>query len=270
MICPMENVSEITNAYGTFKGSFNLVENNQAPWLIFLHGFPDDTTVWSYQWDALKAAHNIWCPVLYDHAFTDQINGVADFISTLPKDKKIILIGHDMGGPVACEIARKFPDAIEKVLLINTLSLGQFISRWKEPRQWMKSSYMPLFIGPLHSARWLKMFSAKFLNKTYDLGGVKKDDPLRKHTADSLDGIKRYREALKTVPSYLASSVKKLKIETHFLFGENDPFIMVPDDHELTKHFEHFTLTILPAGHWPQRTHIEEVNQWIQRKSSNG
>ena len=265
----MENVCEITNIYGTFRGRLNKLEN-KSPWLIFLHGFPDDSTAWSFQWEELKSSYNIWCPDLYMHSFTDQIKGVADFISSHSQDSKVILIGHDMGGPVACEIARKYPELIHKVLMINTLSLGQFLSRWNEPRQWIRSSYMPLFMGPLHSTKWWHKLSGKFLNLAYDLGGLEKDDPLRNHSEVSLEGIKRYREALKAAPFYLASPGKKLKVETHFLFGESDRFMILPAKDELEKYFNHFSLVSLPAGHWPQRTHSREVNQWIQRTASDG
>jgi pimeloyl-ACP methyl ester carboxylesterase len=270
MISPMEKVCEITNIYGTFKGSLNQLEKNQADWIIFLHGFPDDSSVWSNQWDDLKDTFNIWCPDLYNHQFTDQVKGIADFISTLPGNKNVILVGHDMGGPVACEIARKFPDNIQKVLLINTLSLGLFLSQLKDPRQWFKSSYMPLFMGPLHSTKWWRKFSANFLKLAYDRGGVDKNDPLRMHSPDSLEGIKRYREALKMISFDLVSPKNKVKVDTHFLFGEKDPFLTIPEENELTKHYQHFSKTIVSGSHWLQRTNRKEVTYWIQRTASNG
>lgn len=256
----MERHSEITNAYETFKGPILRHPNKNAPWLIFLHGFPDDSSTWSLQIEALKEEFQIWAPDLYSHSYSDQVNGVAEF---LKETSNACLIGHDIGGPVACEIARRFPDRVSKIFLINTLSLGLFVKRWKKPRQWMKSSYMSLFIGPMHKTGWWKKFSGLFMKTAYDLGEVGAQDPIRKNSPAVLEGIKRYREMAKTIPEQIITD--KIKIETHFLFGARDAFLLPPQKDEMKNHFQQYTVETLSAGHWPQRTHADEVNEWIKR-----
>lgn len=255
----MEKFSGITNIY-----------QQGADWLIFLHGFPDDSSVWSLQVEELKAHYNVWCPDLYSHSYSDQIKGVAEFIRNIRTEEKVCLIGHDMGGPVACEVADVLPDRISKIFLINTLSFGQFLSRWKNPRQLLKSFYMPIFMGPLHNTNWWRNFSGQFLKLAYDIGGIDATDSLRKHSSVSIQGVKRYREALLKLPGHLLSGNKMQKTETHFIFGSKDPFLVVPREAELEKHFTSYSMEVIPSNHWPQRTHAKEITGWIQRKISNG
>ncbi len=248
----MENNNEITNAYGKFKGALIRHPNKKAPWLFFLHGFPDDSQVWKQQVKELKNEYQIWSPDLYNHSFKDQIHGVSEALVNLAADSEVFIIGHDMGGPVACEVARLHPENVTKVLLINTLSVGQFIGRWKNPLQWFRSFYMPVFMGPLHSTKMWRKMAKPFL----DSGNT-----------DVLEGIKRYREVAKEIPYF--RNAPKLEVETHILFGKKDPFVLTPTEEELQNNFSNASLETLPTGHWPQKTSAPEVNQWIRKVVSH-
>lgn len=266
----MENQSEIITPYGTFKAIINRPKVKNPPLVVLFHGFPDDSTVWGHQIHALKSDFEVCVPDLYQHSFLNQVRGMASYLEAHLGGRKAILIGHDMGGPLACELARENPELISKVLLINTLSLRQFIGRWKEPRQWIKSVYMPFFAGPLHNTSWWKR-AGKFLVKSaYDKGGLDKDDPLRENSLEVLEGIKRYREIGKELPQNVMEMERRLLTETHFLFGLTDPFLVTPDLEELNRHFSNATLELLPTGHWPQRTCAGEVNNWIKKVINHG
>lgn len=206
---------------------------------------------------------------LYKHSFRDQVNGLAQFVAD-NSNRKIMIVAHDMGGPVACEIAMNNADRISKIFLINTLSLGQFIRRWHRPRQWLKSFYMPLMIGPLHNIEKWQSIGKLIRKAAYDLGGLEKSDPIRSSGLESLEGVHRYRELFLDLPSRVLCKHKRLITETHILFGTSDPFLELPDNDELKLHFENYKLKVLPAGHWVQRTHAEEVNQWIRKVINNG
>lgn len=248
----MENNIEITNAYGKFKGALIRHSNKKAPWLFFLHGFPDDSLVWKEQVADLKNEYQIWSPDLYDHAFKDQIKGVAEALSGLAAESEVFIIGHDMGGPVACEVARLNPENVKKVLLINTLSVGQFIGRWKNPRQLFRSLYMPFFMGPLHSTKMWRKLAKPFLNSG---------------NTDALEGIKRYREVALEFPHF--RNAPRLEVPAHILFGKKDPFVITPTMEELQNNFVQSTLETLPTGHWPQKTSAPEVSQWIRKVVSH-
>jgi pimeloyl-ACP methyl ester carboxylesterase len=261
----MENQSEITNAYGTFKGPLLRHPNKNAPWLIFLHGFPDDSSVWSFQIEALKDRFQIWAPDIYLHPFSHQVNGVAKFLQEIRPDAEVYIVAHDMGGPVAGEIARRFPERVSKILLINTFTLGLFLSNLKDPRQWIKSSYMTLFTGPMHSTKWWSALAGPFLKKAHDLGEVAKDDPIRNNPREVIEGIKRYREISQEIPHFLKSENKKIQVETNFLFGSRDAFLQPPKESQLQENYQKHSVETIAAGHWVQRSNASEVSEWIKR-----
>lgn len=234
-----------------FKGTLIRHADKKSPWLFFLHGFPDDSEVWKQQVEELKNDYQIWSPDLYDHPLKDQIKGVSDALEVLGGGSDVFIIGHDMGGPVACEVARLHPQKVTKVLLINTLSIPQFFGRWKRPAQWFRSLYMPIFMGPLHSTTMWRKLAKPFLENG---------------NTDVLEGIKRYREVAREIPKL--KDVPRLAVETHVLFGKEDPFVLTPTMDELLRHFEKADLETLPTGHWPQKDSPSEVNQWIRKKTN--
>lgn len=265
----MSPTYEITTAYGTFSGQHLSPGNELTPLILFLHGFPDDSDVWSHQVKELGKDFEIVALNLYKHSFRNQVNGLGQFVAD-NCNRKIMIVAHDMGGPVACEIAMNNADRISKLFLINTLSLGQFIRRWRHPRQWVKSFYMPLMIGPLHNIEKWQSIGKLIRSAAYDLGGLEKSDLIRSSGLECLEGVRLYRELFKGLPARILSEHKSLTTETHILFGTSDPFLELPQNDELSQHFENYKLKVLPAGHWVQRTHAEEVNQWIRKVINNG
>lgn len=266
----MEIHGEIITAYGTFSGIRCLPGDKDAPVVLFLHGFPDDSKVWDFQITALKNDYEVWAPDLYQHSFDDQIAGLVSHLKTYGSGRKIVLIGHDMGGPLATEIARTNPHLISKVLLLNSVSLKQFMGRWKNPKQLIMSYYIPIFAGPLHSKLWWKKAGRRFLQAAYDKGGLDKNDPIRNNSWEVLEGIQRYREVARKLSRYALETKERLQTDTYILYGINDPFLLTPDYEELKKHFKSVKLELLPTGHWPQRTCPDEVTKWIKKVIGNG
>lgn len=248
---------------GIIQGHFNPHKDQASPLLVFLHGFPDDSQVWSYQWEALKEHAFLWAPDLYNHPFVDQVALVTSFIEEHGKGRSVFIIAHDMGGPIAFEIARLKPRLMTKVLFINSLGLEQFLGRSRSYQQLFRSSYMLLFSGPLYHTSWWRGLAHKFLLLAYDKGGLPKEDSLRTNSNQVIEGIKRYRELLKEASERFKKTLNKIEVETCFLFGLSDPFLLVPTKQELNSYFIKWKLDTLSTGHWPQRELPSEVNQWI-------
>lgn len=235
--------------------------------LIFLHGFPDDSSVWEHQINFLKNDFEVMALDLYHLTFQDQIKTVTQLAKGLKDQGEVILVGHDMGGPLGCEVARFHPELISKLLLINTVSLDQFVYRWKNLNQLKRSFYVPFFAGPLHYPKILKLIGRKFLNTAYDQGRISPSDPIRNTSPETIEGVKRYREIAKILPQIVLKPRGKLSVETHFFYGSKDAFLVTPDDEELKHLFENVTLEVVKTGHWSQRTAPDEVNQWIKKKA---
>lgn len=99
------------------------------PPVVLLHGFPLDNTMWSAQLDALAAAgHRVIAPDLRgfgkstsDAPFTleslaDDVHALLSEIGALP----CALAGLSMGGYVALAYAKKYPNDLRGLILIDT------------------------------------------------------------------------------------------------------------------------------------------------------
>ena len=98
--------------------------------LVFLHGWGGDREFWKNQAAAFAGDYRI---VALDQAGhgesrTDRkdssINSLAKDVETVVKDlglKRVILIGHSMGGPVALAAAKRLPGTVVAVIGVDTL-----------------------------------------------------------------------------------------------------------------------------------------------------
>jgi pimeloyl-ACP methyl ester carboxylesterase len=261
----MTNQVEISTSCARFTGYFSRAEKQSSPLVVFLHGFPDDHRIWDLQLSELKDIADLWAPDIYQHSFRSQVQGLVEMIKREKTGRKIILVAHDMGGPLACEVARKEKGLVDQLLLINTFSIEHFIHRCAQPVQLLRSSYMPWLSGPLHKTEWWKMFAKQFVTLAYNRGGIPNDDPIRGSiNLEVIEGVKRYREIGKELPGHFSLTPRTLEVETHFLFGKDDPFLVPPSEKDLKRYYQLATIDFLFTGHWPQRTYAEDVNRKIK------
>jgi pimeloyl-ACP methyl ester carboxylesterase len=229
--------------------------------IVFLHGFPDNAEVWSYQAYHFDKSYTCVAPTIHSWKFEDQLFKLKELIGT----QEVILVAHDMGGPVAVEYAQTYPDQVRHLVLINTMGLAMFAHRLKRMDQVLKSSYMTVFFNPLVNTFTLKPFIKHFLKLAYDAGGVPKDDPLRQNSFEVLNGLARYKEMSWRVPKKLFEPGGTVMVRTTFIFGNKDPFLIAPELKELQRFFAEVELHVISAGHWPMRSHPAELNDILQK-----
>lgn len=247
-------------------------ETNET--ILFLHGFPDDARTWSHQIDHFKDNFNILAPYIWGtykeyrykathYSLKFLTDSYKEFLEQQNIDpSNLTIVAHDLGGPLACTLARELNP--KNIILINCLSLNQFISRFKDIEQWLRSSYMFLFQNPLLNKKVLGPFSKTLLNKAYDIGGVEQDDPMRENKAEVLSGIEQYRRYLREIPEAVFKSQPALEVSSHILWGKNDPFLKVPTNQELCEFYNRFEFHTFNGSHWLHRTNIEEINSYIE------
>ena len=94
------------------------------PRLLFLHGFGENHQVWddfllNFEWKNAIHCPNYsdWtdCPTLEDYA--------VKIMSNLPDQSTFYVLAHSMGGYIALELAKLFPDQIVKVVMLNSSAL---------------------------------------------------------------------------------------------------------------------------------------------------
>ncbi len=107
--------------------------------LVFIHGWCCDRTHWRDQADAFAKDYRVVTIDLPGHGESGtnrekwRIPGLAEDVEAVVnalKLKRLILIGHSMGGPVSLMVAKRMPDRVQGVVGVDTLHNVEF--KWPE------------------------------------------------------------------------------------------------------------------------------------------
>ena len=97
--------------------------------IVFLHGFPFDSSAWKPQVEHLQGRYEVYAPDLRGHGTARAPDGpwmISHYVSDLEKfldEKKIakaILCGLSMGGYIALQFVAKHQDRVEGLVLCDT------------------------------------------------------------------------------------------------------------------------------------------------------
>jgi pimeloyl-ACP methyl ester carboxylesterase len=103
--------------------------------LVFLHGWCGERAYWKHQVDAFAGDYRV---VTVDQAGQGEsgknrkdwsVAGLAGDVASLVKElglKRVILVGHSMGGPVALAAAKRMPGTVVAVIGVDTLQNAEF------------------------------------------------------------------------------------------------------------------------------------------------
>lgn len=102
--------------------------------ILFIHGFPMSSCIWNNQISHLQntyKCHAIDLPgygqnTNIDDKFQHSIDNYSDYVHGYIKDnylKPVHLVGMSMGGSVALNISRRYPDAIKSLTIAHTSAI---------------------------------------------------------------------------------------------------------------------------------------------------
>ena len=103
--------------------------------LVFVHCWSCDRTFWKYQLAAFADDYRVAAIDLPGHgesgADRDEwtIAGLGDDVARVVEQlglRRVILVGHSMGGPVSLEAARRLPGRVLGVIAVDTLHNAEF------------------------------------------------------------------------------------------------------------------------------------------------
>ncbi|WP_304138701.1 alpha/beta fold hydrolase [Mesonia mobilis] len=110
--------------------------------IVLLHGFLESSTIWKNVVSAFKETHQIIAIDLLGHGKTEKLGYIhpmetmAETVHAVLSELKVekaSIIGHSMGGYVALAFAEKFPQQLEKLVLLNSSTVADSEER-KENR----------------------------------------------------------------------------------------------------------------------------------------
>lgn len=252
----------------------------RGPLVVLLHGFPDDWRGWHGQIPVLAAqGYRVWAPDQRGYNDSDRPDGVAAYsLDLLVGDvlglieaagrEKAFLVGHDWGAAVAWQVARKAPEKLLGLVIMNVphpVVMQHTITH--NPRQALRSWYIGAFQVPfvadlLLGARDASLMATLLRNSGKE-GTFSDDDIAHYRTAWTKPGaitamIHWYRAGLRHPPS---DAPERITVPTLLLWGEDDVALIEDMAHDSITLCERGRLVVIPgASHWVQDDARERVN----------
>ncbi len=101
-----------------------------GPVMILLHGFPEFWYGWRHQIPVLSERFKVIAPDMRGYNLSDKPAGVENYkIRNMVEDireliisqsrEKVVLAGHDWGGVAAWALALRYPELLEKLIILN-------------------------------------------------------------------------------------------------------------------------------------------------------
>lgn len=126
------------------KGKLSYTDKGKGKAILLLHGFLGCKELWSEHAKELSKTYRVISVDLPGHGNSDSLRYIhsmelfAEAIKTLVsylKLKRIVLVGHSLGGYVSLAFAEKFPDAVRGLIMMNSTAKGDSASRKKSRNQ---------------------------------------------------------------------------------------------------------------------------------------
>jgi epoxide hydrolase 4 len=280
----------LTDDYANVNGvRLHYVTTGTDPLILFLHGFPEFWHAWKNQLTDFGKDHHAVALDMRGYNLSDKPSDVAqyrlnilvedirEFAAILSPAEKFVLVGHDWGGFVAWAFAIAHPEALEKLVIINSPHPAVFARLLaSDPAQQKASEYMEIF----RSAQAEQILSANnfdiLANKVMVFGsknGLLPEDRPEYIKAWSqpgalTGGLNYYRaNRLSTSPLAHGANVSSyaVNVPTLVIWGEKDPAMIPQNLDGLAEFVPQLIIKRLPeASHWLVHRQSAEVTSYIR------
>ncbi|MBM4258356.1 MAG: alpha/beta hydrolase [Deltaproteobacteria bacterium] len=263
------------------------VTQGDGPLLVLLHGFPEFWYSWRQQIPVLAKYFTVVAPDLRGYHESDKPVGVANYrVDTLTADvmslirafgqEKAVIVGHDWGGGIAWAFAADYPQATEKLIVMNCPHPGPFQkhlrSNWRQLR---RSWYMFFFQIPWLPEFGIRVNARRFVDQAFRGMAIRKeafpDDELQKYVAAirkpgaATAAINYYRAAFRETLRKGERHFAKITSPTLLIWGEEDIALGKELTYDMDEYFTNrFEVKYIPrCSHWVQQEQPELVNQYM-------
>jgi epoxide hydrolase 4 len=259
------------------------VEAGSGPLVVLLHGFPEFWYSWRHQIPALvRAGYRVVAPDMRGYHQSSKPRGVQAYrADLLTRDvaglvrhvgvARAVVVGHDWGAAVAWGVAMRYPELVERLVILNVPHPARMLRALRTARQLRKSWYMFFFQLPRLPEALLRANDFATLRRPFRVDPVRRDafsaaDIERYVEAARQPGaltgaINYYRALFREGPGRTRASIRRIEAPVLVIWGEQDRYLgaelaapdpgLVPD----------VRVERLPdASHWVQADRPERVN----------
>ena len=273
------------------------VSSGEGTMIMFLHGFPEFWAEWENQLLEFGRDHLAVAVDLRGYNLSSKPDGIENYsVKHIAKDLKalaehlgqnrFILVAHDWGGGVAWYFANRYPDLLDKLVIINSPHPAVFARELlNNPAQRKASQYMLFFRTPeaeevLSKDNYSYLFDA--LTKGKSKRKMSESERTRYIEAWSqpgalTGGLNYYRVSpvypptspddenrLKAIVN-IDRSVFKVTVPTLVIWGELDTALTTGNLKGLEDYVSNLTIERIPDGsHWVINEQPERVNSLMR------
>jgi pimeloyl-ACP methyl ester carboxylesterase len=269
------------------------VTAGEGPLMIMLHGFPEFWYSWRHQIPAMAKHFRVVAPDMRGYNQTEKPVGVGNYrLSVLMEDvrslilalgkKSGVLVAHDWGGGIAWPFAMKYPEMVDRLIILNCPPPGVLMAHLMKNRaQLRRSYYMFLFQIPLIPELVLRRRDYRLIERAFRGWAIDKnafsDDDIRmfKEAAAKpgalTSGINYYRAAFRQSVKSRGHMTgdrggkNRVQCPTLVIWGEEDRAL----GKELTYDIHHevegsLEIKYIPrCSHWVQQERPDLVNAYM-------
>jgi pimeloyl-ACP methyl ester carboxylesterase len=261
----------------------HVVVAGKGPPVILLHGFPENWRSWLQQIPALAAAgFSVLAPDMRGYNLSGRppereaykLDHLVADVAALVRASgyaRAHIVGHDWGGIIAWSFADRYPQLVDKLVILNAPHPKIYLEKVWHPPQMLRSWYVVFFLLPRLPELVL---SANDYQAIRDMFGLRP----AKRGAFSKRDIEHYVEALSRPGALTAAlnyyranvpgdTLRKfahgpINAETLVIWGELDPALGLELLDGLSHVAPHVRVYRIPdASHWVQNEVPAEVNQ---------
>jgi len=256
---------------------------------LFLHGFPECWYSWRHQLPLMaRLGYRAWAPDLRGYGESDRPPRMRDYaLETLMADvgaliersqaREVVLIGHDWGAIIAWYFAMRFPDAIDRLVIMNVPHPGAAEQAFRSWEQRRKSWYAIFFQLPWLPERLLGLRRGRALVEMFRATGLDEETFPDEAVQIQRENVLR-PGARKAMLDYYRALVRGggarrqrelgypiIETPTLMIWGEQDIALTKQTTFGTGRFVKNLTLRYLPeASHWVQQHEPETVNRMLE------
>lgn len=287
-IKPLQSLSELDYPYEVKHQALNndinlayIDEGSGDQTILFIHGLGSYLPAWKKNVETLKGRYRCIAVDLpgYGQSSKKPHSGMMEFYADVMAElidklalKNVVIAGHSMGGQIGMTMALKYPDKVQKLVLIDPAGFERFTEGEK---QWFREVMTVKFVKETPPQQIRANLMANFYN-TPDDAEFMITDRIAMRTASDFEhycyAVTRSVHGMVDQP--VVDLLDKIEQPTLILFGENDNLIPNPYLHggktadiaAIGKaKIKNSQLVMIPqCGHFAQFEKAEVVNQAVQ------
>jgi 2-hydroxy-6-oxonona-2,4-dienedioate hydrolase len=254
-----------------FGAKINYLEAGVGPTVILIHGLADDTEVWKESVAPLATRNRVIVidqigfgrsdKPLISYRTATFVDYFAGFMDEL-KISKATLVGNSLGGWVAAAYAAKYPQRVEKLVLVGAAGYADVVKLLPMPidalRFSSREAMRPLLAAAFHDQK---------------LAGDENINFLMAQRVANGDGhtIGQFVDSMKRGEDFLDGRLSKLQMPTLIIWGRSDRLTPLQLGERFHREIKGSKLEIIDqCGHMPQQECPQSFNALLTRFLATG